>query len=78
MDDSQQLELWGNTREFWGITQDYRIRRKCIADKVDSEFKHELMLLVSAVERGAYLDFDYKLKLSRYMRKLRKRVGYGR
>ena len=77
MADLQQLELWGwKTKEFWDMIPDYWIRRKYVADKVDNEFKHELALLASAVERGVYLDFDYKLKLSRYMRNTRKKVGY--
>ncbi len=80
MNDSRQLELWGwDTREYWEtMTSDYRRRKEFIEKNVNIGFKQELKLLASAVEAGMYLDFSYKIKLNRYMRKLRKRSGYGK
>ena len=69
-DDDVVLELYRQQR------QRSQLRRETYAYKVNQEFQWEVSLLSSASETD--LDFDYKLILSRTLRKLRRKLKYDR
>ena len=60
------------------LYQESVVRRKNMeyGPSVDIQLRYELDQLKSATEK--HLDFDYKLRLSRELRKLRRRLKYGR
>jgi len=62
--------------EYYHIIQQSREREDRYTDNVNLHLQHELGMLILAT--GKDLGFDYKLRLSRSLRKLRKRLGYGR
>jgi len=62
--------------EYYHIIHRSREREDRYTDNVNLHLQHDLDMLILATGRD--LGFDYKLKLSRGLRKLRKRLGYGR
>ena len=56
--------------------QEAQRRRKLYGYEVGQQLHNELSLLLAASERD--LDFDYKLRLTRALRKLRRGLKYDR
>ena len=63
-------------RRIYQLKQEAERRRKQYSYEVGQQFHNELSLLLAASERD--LDFDYKLRLTRALRKLRRNLRYDR